>query len=153
MVISSPATFHIAWTPGCKKGFFRWKPKNKTTIHVVGLRSRAKSKQKLFVEETFRRKWSCFFGKTGHVATSTLEQRRTVDSEWYTTMLACSLRRNSKKRTREHGSLCTMTMQALTHQLKPTRFWPAKMSNWWLICRTALTSFYYRTPREKWVKL
>ena len=29
---------------------------------------------------------ACFFGKTGHVATVPLEQRRTVNSEWYTTI-------------------------------------------------------------------
>jgi len=33
------------------------------------------------------KKWIvwCFFGKTGHVATVSLEQRRTVNSEWCTT--------------------------------------------------------------------
>ena len=29
---------------------------------------------------------ACFFGKTGHAAIVTLEQRRTVNSEWYTTI-------------------------------------------------------------------
>ena len=29
---------------------------------------------------------ACFFGKTGHVAIASLEQRRTVNSEWYTTI-------------------------------------------------------------------
>ena len=29
---------------------------------------------------------ACFFGKTGHVAIVPLEQRRTVNSEWYTTI-------------------------------------------------------------------
>jgi len=39
--------------------------------------------RKLFVEETLRSKCcrSSFFGTTGHVA---LEQRRMVDSKWYT---------------------------------------------------------------------
>ncbi|KMQ86491.1 mariner transposase [Lasius niger] len=29
---------------------------------------------------------ACFFGKTGHVSTVPLAQRRTVNSEWYTTI-------------------------------------------------------------------
>ena len=29
---------------------------------------------------------ACFFGETGHVAIVPLEQRRTVNSEWYTTL-------------------------------------------------------------------
>ena len=43
--------------------------------------------QKLFTLEALRNKWSpVFFGKTGHVATVPLVQRRTVNSEWYTTI-------------------------------------------------------------------
>ena len=33
---------------------------------------------------TSRQMIPCFFGKTGHVAIVALEQRRTVNSEWYT---------------------------------------------------------------------
>ena len=29
---------------------------------------------------------ACFFGKTGHVSIALLEQRRTVNTEWYTTI-------------------------------------------------------------------
>ena len=35
---------------------------------------------------TFKQMIACFFGKTGHVANVPLEQRRTVNSEWYTTI-------------------------------------------------------------------
>ena len=56
-----------------------WAPKE-TTIYRVCLRTRAKS------NESCSWKKHCFSGKTGHVATVPLEQRRTVNSEWYTTI-------------------------------------------------------------------
>ncbi|XP_070070207.1 histone-lysine N-methyltransferase SETMAR-like [Drosophila takahashii] len=57
---------------------------NKSTVWVFEdepnptkvIRGRSTSKQMV----------ACFFGKTGHVATVPLEQRRTVNSEWYTTI-------------------------------------------------------------------
>ena len=58
-----------------------------------------------------------------------------------------------EKRTRVDESLFTMTMRALTYRFKPAPFWPAKMSNWWVIRRTTLTwhpmtPFYSRTSRK-----
>lgn len=45
---------------------------------------------------------ACFFGITGHVATVALEQRRTVNSEWYTTIclpeVFGEVRKKKKKR-------------------------------------------------------
>lgn len=45
---------------------------------------------------------ACFFGITGHVATVALEQRRTVNSEWYTTIclpvVIGEIRKTQKKR-------------------------------------------------------
>jgi len=43
------------------------------------------------------------------------------------------------KSLEKFGSLCTMTMRAVTHHFKPAPFLPAKSSNWWVIRRTALT--------------
>lgn len=45
---------------------------------------------------------ACFFGITGHVATVALEQRRTINSEWYTTIclpeVIEKIRQNKQKR-------------------------------------------------------
>jgi len=40
--------------------------------------------RKLFVDEA--QMVACFLGKTGHIATVPLKQRRTVNFEWYTTI-------------------------------------------------------------------
>ena len=50
---------------------------------------------------TFKQLITCFWGKTGHVAIVPLEQRTTVNSEWYTTIFFSScLPRNRKTKRR-----------------------------------------------------
>ena len=89
-----------------------YEPETKPTVGVFEdessptkvVRERSTSKQMV----------ACFFGKTGHVATVSLEQRRTVNSEWYTTICWPEIRADK--------SLFTMTMRALPHRLKPAPF-------------------------------
>ena len=86
--------------------------------------------QKLFVGKNhFEPDGRLFLRKTTHVATVPLEQRRTVDSEWYTTICCLKSWQKFEKRTREDESLYTMAMRALGHQLKSATFWQANTSN------------------------
>ena len=61
---------------------------------------------------------ACFFGKTGHVAIVPLEQRRTVNSEWYTTICLPVVFQEIRKPIAEDVLLFTTTMPTLTHWLK-----------------------------------
>ena len=64
-----------------------------------------------------------FFGKTGHVAiVPQEEQRRTVNSEWYTTICWAVVFQEIRKTNAEDESLFTTTMRALTHRLKQRHF-------------------------------
>ena len=56
--------------------------RNKTTVHHVGLRRKAKSNENC-LWSTLKPMVACFFGKTDHVATVPLEQCCTINSEWY----------------------------------------------------------------------
>ena len=51
------------------------------------------------------------------------------------TLFAESLRSNTKNEQVKTNH-CS---RALTHRLEPAPFWPAKMSNWWIIRRSAVT--------------
>jgi len=60
-------------------------PKQKG-IDRVGLRRRAKFNESCLWKVYFEPNGRRFFGKTSHVATVPLEQLRTVNSEWCTTV-------------------------------------------------------------------
>ncbi|XP_078034039.1 histone-lysine N-methyltransferase SETMAR-like [Augochlora pura] len=63
---------------------------------------------------------ACFFGKTGHVATVPLEQRRTVNSEWCTTIclpvVFQEIRKTNRRRriTLHHGNASSHTSAQTT---------------------------------------
>ena len=63
-----------------------------------------------------------FFGKTEYVAIVPLEQRRNVNSEWYTTICLPIVLQEIRKPTADDGSLFSTTMRALTHRLKQLHF-------------------------------
>ena len=66
---------------------------------------------------------SCFFWKTGHVTIVRLEQRRTVNSEWYTTIFLPVVFQEIRKTNRQRPhSLFTTTMRALPHRFKQLHF-------------------------------
>ena len=59
-----------------------------------------------------------FFGTTDHVASVPLEQRRAVNSEWYTKISWVKF----EKRIRKNELLFTMAMRVLAHRLKSAPF-------------------------------
>ena len=64
----------------------------------------------------------CFFGKAGHVVTVSLEQRRTVNSEWYVIFVCLKSSVKFEKQTNEDETLFTMIMRVLTDRLKSAPF-------------------------------
>ena len=74
---------------------------NKTTVHRANSQTR-QIQRKLFVQEVLRDR--CFFCKTGHVATVSLEHRRTVNSEWYTTICLPKVRTREERIILYHGN-------------------------------------------------
>jgi hypothetical protein len=64
---------------------------------------------------------TCFFGITGHVATVALEQRRTINSEWYATICLPEVIQKFEK-SRRGESFFSMTMRTFTHRLKQRNF-------------------------------
>ena len=100
-------------------GCGRMSPKQSNSPPCGSL-NRSQIQWKFVCGKSLRSKWWCFFGRIGHVATVPLEQRRTVNSEWYTTISSDKY----EERTRE--SLLTQSMKALTHRFKSGRFWPSK---------------------------
>ena len=111
---------------------------NKTKVHHAGLRRRTKSK--VVGRSTSKQMVTCFFGKTGHVATVSLEHSRAVYSDRCGTPQFVCLKSSKKfeKRTREEESLFNMAMRAHT-SVQIINFSLAKTWNWLVIRRTALT--------------
>ena len=74
-IVTGNESWIYAYEPETKKQSIVWvfedEPDPTKVVH-----GRSTSKQMV----------ACFFGKTGHVATVPLEQRRTVNSEWYITI-------------------------------------------------------------------
>ena len=108
-IVTGDESWIYAYEPESKQQSTLWVFQDEPNPTKVD-RTRSTSKQMI----------AYFFGKTGHVAIVPLEQRRTVNSEWYTTIFLpvvfqeISLRRG--------GSFFTTTMRALTHRLKQLHF-------------------------------
>ena len=66
-------------------GSMRMRPKQNNSP-LCGLPRRAKSNESWLWKKHFEADARLFFGKTGHVTTLPLEHRRTINSEWYTTI-------------------------------------------------------------------
>lgn len=74
-IVTGDESWIYAYEPESKQQSTVWVFQDEPNPTKV-VRARSTSKQMI----------ACFFGKTGHVATVPLEQRRTVNSEWYTTI-------------------------------------------------------------------
>lgn len=74
-IVTGDESWIYAYEPETKKQSTVWVFQDESNPTKV-VRARSTSKQMV----------ACFFGKTGHIATVPLEQRRTVNSEWYTTI-------------------------------------------------------------------
>ena len=68
---------------------------------------------------------ACFFGYTGHVTTVGLEDRRTVNTDWYTSICLPEVI-NELRRTNRNRRI--MTTPAVTQHVKSI-FYPVIMSN------------------------
>ena len=82
---------------GASKDVYKIVTDDESWIYAYELETKQQSTVRVFEDEpnptkvvrgrsTLKQTVACFFGKTGHVATVPLEQRRTVNSEWYTTI-------------------------------------------------------------------
>ena len=85
-----------------------------------------RNQQKLFVHAVLPM-IACFFGYTGHVTTVALEDRRTVNTDWYTICLPEVI--NCVEQTEIVASSFIMTTPAVTHHVKPLIFYPVIMLN------------------------
>lgn len=74
-IVTGDESWIYAYEPETKQQSTVWVFQNEQNPTKV-IRARSTSKQMI----------ACFFGITGHVATVPLEERRTVNSEWYTTI-------------------------------------------------------------------
>ena len=74
-IVTDEESWIYAYKPESKQQSTVWVFQDEPNPTKVA-RSRSTSKQII----------ACFFGKTGHVAIVPLEQRRTVNTEWYTTI-------------------------------------------------------------------
>ena len=96
-----------------------------------------------------------FFWKTGHVAIVPLEQRRTVNSKWHTTICLPVVFQEIKK-TNRRKRITLHHDKVSSHTLaQTTAFLSTQTSIWWVICRIVLiwqrmAAFYSRTQKIRW---
>jgi [histone H3]-lysine36 N-dimethyltransferase SETMAR len=81
---SSKAVYNIV--TGDESWIYAYEPESKQQSTVWVFQSEPNPTKVVRARSTSKQMVACFFGKTGHVATVALEQRRTVNSEWYTTI-------------------------------------------------------------------
>ena len=63
-----------------------YEPESKQQSTVLVFQDEPNSTKVVSTRSTSKQMIACFFGKTGHVAIVSLEQRRTVNSGWYTSI-------------------------------------------------------------------
>ena len=71
---------------GDESWIYAYEPETKQQSTVWVFQDESNPTKVVRARSTSKQMVACFFGKTGHVATVPLEQRRTVNSEWYTTI-------------------------------------------------------------------
>lgn len=71
---------------GDESWIYAYEPESKQQSTVWVFQGEPNPTKVVRARSTSKQMVACFFGKTGHVATVPLEQRRTVNSEWYTTI-------------------------------------------------------------------
>lgn len=80
----SKAVYNIV--TGDESWIYAYEPESKQQSTVWVFQSEPNPTKVVRARSTAKQMVACFFRKTGHVATIPLEQRRTVNSEWYTTI-------------------------------------------------------------------
>ncbi|GFT77404.1 histone-lysine N-methyltransferase SETMAR [Nephila pilipes] len=81
---TSKAVYNIY--TGEESWIYAYEPETKQQSTVWVFQDEAKPTKVVRGRSTSKQMIACFFGINGHVATVALEQRRTVNSEWYTTI-------------------------------------------------------------------
>ncbi|GFU02603.1 cilia- and flagella-associated protein 298, partial [Nephila pilipes] len=81
---TSKAVYNIY--TGDESWIYAYEPETKQQSTVWVFQDEAKPTKVVRGRSTSKQMIACFFGINGHVATVALEQRRTVNSEWYTTI-------------------------------------------------------------------
>ena len=71
---------------GDESWIYAYEPERKQQSTVWVFQDEPNPTKVVRARSTSKQMVACFFGKTGHVATVPLEERRTVNSEWYTTI-------------------------------------------------------------------
>ncbi|EFN60885.1 Histone-lysine N-methyltransferase SETMAR, partial [Camponotus floridanus] len=71
---------------GDESWIYAYEPETKQQSTVWVFQNKPNPTKVVRAQSTSKQMLTCFFGKTGHVATVPLEKRRTVNSEWYTTI-------------------------------------------------------------------
>jgi Transposase. len=81
---------------------YSYEPETKQQSCVWVFQSELKPTKVVRSRSVSKKMIACFFGKTGHVASVALEDRRTVNSDWYTSIclpeVIAKIRRNNVKR-------------------------------------------------------
>ncbi|GFT06853.1 mariner transposase, partial [Nephila pilipes] len=81
---TSKAVYNIY--TGDESWIYAYEPETKQQSTVWVFQDEAKPTKVVRGRSTSKQMIACFFGINGHVATVALEQRRTVNSEWYMTI-------------------------------------------------------------------
>lgn len=95
---------NLVWdiVTGDETWIYCYDPKTKQQSSVWVFQDEPKPTKVARVKSASKRMIASFFNKTGHVATVALENRRTVNSDWYTTIclpeVIDELRKNNRKR-------------------------------------------------------
>ena len=97
---ASKAVYNIY--TGDESWIYAYEPETKQQSTVWVFQDEPKPTKVVRGRSTSKQMVACFFGIKGHVATVALEQRRTVNSEWYTTIclpeVIREIRKNQKQR-------------------------------------------------------
>lgn len=87
---------------GDESWIYSYEPETKQQSTVWVFQNEPKPTKVVRSRSVSKRMIACFFGKTGHVATVALEDRRTVNADWYTSIclpeVIAEIRRNNVNR-------------------------------------------------------
>ncbi|CAK9815952.1 Histone-lysine N-methyltransferase SETMAR [Anthophora plagiata] len=92
---ASKAVYNIY--TGDESWIYAYEPESKQQSTVWVFQDEPNPTKVVRARSTSKQMVACFFGKSGHVATVPLENRRTVNSEWYTTICLPEVFREIRK--------------------------------------------------------
>jgi histone-lysine N-methyltransferase SETMAR len=118
---ASKAVYNIC--TGDESWIYAYEPETKQQSTVWVFQDEPNPTKVIRARSTSKQMIACFFSKTGHVATIPLEQRRTVNSEWYTTICLPEVFGEIRKKKRQrriilhHDNASSHTSAATTTYL------------------------------------